>query len=206
MQHYSFDDIMNLERRFRGKMMNYMSGFKSANLIGTKSESGQLNLAVFNSVHHIGANPPYLGFILRPTTVPRHTFQNIQDTQYYTINAITKSIYPQAHQTSAKYTEDQSEFEAVNLTPLFKDDFHAPYVEESPVQIGLQLEEIHHIKCNDTIHVIGEILHLYLPENSVADDGHFDLSTQEVVSIGGLDTYYSMTKLVQLEYAKVKST
>ncbi|MEM9884479.1 MAG: flavin reductase [Bacteroidota bacterium] len=204
MQHYTFKDIMQLEGRFRGKMMNYMSGFKSANLIGTKSASGQLNLAIFNSVHHIGANPPYLGFILRPTTVLRHTFQNIQDTQFYTINAVTTSIYPKAHQTSAKYDSDQSEFEAVDLTPSFKADFHAPFVVESPVQIGLKLEETHHIKCNNTIHVIGRMLHLFLPENSLAEDGHFDLSAQGVVGIGGLDTYYATSKLAQLAYAKVK--
>ncbi|MEM0994325.1 MAG: flavin reductase [Bacteroidota bacterium] len=205
MKHYTLADIMNLERRFRGKLLNCMSGVKSANLIGTKSTFGSLNLAVFNSVHHIGANPPYLGFILRPTTVPRHTFQNIQDTQYYTINAITTSMYASAHQTSAKYAADRSEFEAVGLTPVFRDDFHAPYVAGSPIQIGLQLEETHLIRCNDTIQVIGKILQLYLPENSVAEDGSFDLSAQEVVGIGGLDTYYQVQRLEQLKYAKVKA-
>ena len=67
MQTFTFDDLMQLPGRYRGMLLNKISGLKPANLIGTKSKSGQTNLAVFNSVVHIGANPPYLGFILRPT-------------------------------------------------------------------------------------------------------------------------------------------
>lgn len=75
---FTFDEIMRLPSRYRANLINKVSGFKPANLIGTKSKSGQTNLAVFNSVVHIGANPPYLGFILRPTTVERHTYENIK--------------------------------------------------------------------------------------------------------------------------------
>jgi len=201
-QYYEIEDILAMERRPRSTLMNYLSGFKNANLIGTQSAEGINNLAVFNSVVHIGANPPYLGFILRPTTVSRHTYENIQTTSFYTINAVTKAIYPRAHQTSAKYKANQSEFEAVGLTPEFKNDFHAPYVVESPVQLGLELEEVHQVKCNDTLLIIGKVLHLYLPEKSFTDDGHFDLSEHDVVSVGGLDTYYATEKLERLKYAK----
>ena len=206
-KHYDLATLLELPRRYRGTLLNYVSGFKSANLIGTKSEDGQANLAIFNSVVHIGANPPYLGFILRPTTVERHTYNNIQSTRFYTINAIGESFYSKAHQTSAKYAANQSEFDAVGLTAVYKNDFYAPYIAESPVQMGMQLEEVHPIACNGTYLVVGKLLHLYLPKDSVADDGHFDLSEQNVVTIGGLDTYYRTQKLEQLPYAKApKST
>lgn len=204
--HYDLAAIQNLPRRYRGTLLNYLSGFKTANLIGTKNSEGVSNLAIFNSVVHIGANPPYLGFILRPTTVERHTFNNIEATGFYTINAVTKAIYEKAHQTSAKYQADQSEFETVGLKSIHKDDFFAPYVAESPIQWGLQLEEVHPIKCNGTYLVIGKVLQLYLPKDSVEDDGHFDLSQHNIVSIGGLDTYYTSEKLAQLPYAKVNTT
>jgi flavin reductase (DIM6/NTAB) family NADH-FMN oxidoreductase RutF len=201
-KHYDLAAILDLPRRYRGTLLNYLSGFKSANLIGTKSENGRTNLAIFNSVVHIGANPPFLGFILRPTTVERHTYENIQATSFYTINAISKAFYDKAHQTSAKYPRGQSEFEAVDLNPIYKDDFHAPYVAESPIQMGMQLEEVHPIECNGTYLVVGKMLHLYLPNESVGENGHFDLSEHDVVSIGGLYTYYSAQKLERLPYAK----
>ncbi|MEM9992066.1 MAG: flavin reductase family protein [Bacteroidota bacterium] len=203
MQHFTIEEILQLERRKRANMMNYVSGFKSANLIGTKSAKGQLNLAIFNSVVHIGANPPYLGFILRPLTVDRHTYQYIKETGCYTINHVHTSFFKAAHQTAAKYTAKISEFEATGLTPMFKDDFHAPYVAESKIQMGLELQEVQHITCNDTLLVIGKITNLYLPDDSIAEDGHLDLSAQGTAAIGGLDTYYKATKLERLAYAKV---
>ena len=81
---FTFEELMALPNRYKGVLLNKVSGVKPGNLIGTRSESGINNLAVFNSVVHIGANPPYLGFILRPTTVERHTYENIKETGYYT--------------------------------------------------------------------------------------------------------------------------
>ncbi|MCJ8275234.1 MAG: flavin reductase family protein, partial [Bdellovibrionales bacterium] len=48
------------------KLVNSLSGFKSANLVGTQSKDGQTNLAMFSSFFHLGANPPLMGFVLRP--------------------------------------------------------------------------------------------------------------------------------------------
>lgn len=194
--------ILALPKRKRSNLMNYVSGFKSANLIGTISSMKVTNLAIFNSVVHIGANPPYLGFILRPLTVARHTFQNIEETGFYTINHINVNIYQKAHQTSAKYEEDISEFDAVGLTPEFKADFLAPYVEESHLKMGLSLQEVKHIDCNDTLLVIGKVEALWLPNDCYDENGHLDLSALETIAIGGLDTYYTTQKLERLAYAR----
>ncbi len=204
MIHLSLDQILNLEKRKRSNLMNYLSGFKSANLISTISEDGKHNVAVFNSVVHIGANPPYLGFILRPITVLRHTYENIKATKYYTINHITKTIYEKAHQTSAKYDLAVSEFDAVGLTPVFKGDFKVPYVKESPIQLGLKFEEEHHIKSNDTRLIIGKVQEVWLPEGSVAKDGYINLSNHDVVTISGLDAYHATEKIARLSYAQLE--
>ena len=61
-----FDEhqIEKLEKIYRVNLMNSCSGYKSANLIGTISNNGQYNLAVFSSIVHLGSNPPLLGFFL----------------------------------------------------------------------------------------------------------------------------------------------
>ena len=43
-------DILDLERIYRINLINAISGFKSLNLLGTKSESGKPNVAIFSSV------------------------------------------------------------------------------------------------------------------------------------------------------------
>ncbi len=202
MQSFSYDDLMQLPSRYRGVLLNKISGVKPANLIGTQSKDGKTNLAVFNSVVHIGANPPYLGFILRPTTVERHTYENIKETGVYTINQITTQIHQQAHQTSAKYEQGVSEFEAVGLSKFYLEDFKAPFVAESHIKIGLQFEEEHYVKCNETRLVIGRIEHLLLPEGIIEDDGDIALEKLNSVAIGGLDSYFSIEKLGRYGYAK----
>jgi len=193
---------MQMERRKRANLLNHVSGFKSANLIGTIGSGSIPNLAVFNSVVHIGANPPYLGFILRPTTVARHTYENIKATGFYTINHIHTGIYEQAHQTSAKYDEQTSEFEAVGLTPEFSGDFMAPYVAESHIKLGLRYEEEHLIQANKTILVIGKIEEVLVPEDSIAEDGYLNLSEYNIITISGLDGYHKTERLARLAYAR----
>ena len=82
MQHFSKENIDALATRYKNNLINSISGYKSANLIGTQSKAGNTNLAVFNSVVHLGSNPALLGFILRPTTVPRHSYQNMKETGF----------------------------------------------------------------------------------------------------------------------------
>ncbi|MEM8507161.1 MAG: flavin reductase [Bacteroidota bacterium] len=199
---FTYNELMQLPSRYRGQLLNKVSGLKPANLIGTLSKTGQTNLAIFNSIVHIGANPPYLGCIFRPTTVERHTYENIRETKVYTINQITTAIHQKAHQTSAKYDRSVSEFEAVGLHEQYHRDFSAPFVTESLIKIGLRFEEEQYIKCNDTRLVIGKVEHLLLPEVAIAEDGSINMAELDGVAIGGLDSYYSVEALGRYGYAK----
>lgn len=188
-----------MEGRYRSTLINKVAGYKTANLIGTRSQSGLENLALFNSVVHIGANPPLLGFILRPTTVSRHTYDNLKETGCFTINMVVAEIHQQAHRTSGKYPAEISEFEACGLTPSYLEGFQAPYVGESPVRIGLTFLEEHQIS-NGTRLIVGRVEHLFLPIGVIAPDGDLRLEELQTVAIGGLDTYYTGVKLGRYGY------
>lgn len=197
---FTLEQILGMEKQSRTNLINSLSGIRQANLIGTISEKGLTNLAIFNSVIHIGANPPYMGFIQRPVSVPRGTYQNIKDTGYFTINQVNEQIYKQAHQTSARY--DVSEFEATGLTPVFLHDFHAPFVKESIVKIGLKYIEEHPISINGTILVIGEVQKIIFEENCLNESNIVQLNQTKAVGVNGLETYYSVQKIEELPYAK----
>ncbi len=193
---------MDLPGRYRATLINKIAGYKTANLIGTKSLSGIENLALFNSVVHIGANPPFLGFILRPTTVERHTYENIKATGCFTINQVKATFHREAHQTSGKFPADTSEFEACGLSPYYVSGFSAPFVGESDIRIGLSFQEEHLVKCNETRLIVGRIEHLILPDEAVGGDGDVDLEMLQTVAIGGLDSYYTGAKLGRYAYYK----
>ena len=103
MPYFNTSNFKDLEKLFRANLINSCTGYKSANLIATASQDGIENVAVFSSVTHLGSNPPLLGFILRPTTIDRNTYDNIKKTQVFTVNHIHKGIIKDAHHTSAKY-------------------------------------------------------------------------------------------------------
>jgi flavin reductase (DIM6/NTAB) family NADH-FMN oxidoreductase RutF len=73
-------EISTLLKQQRTNLINGLSGFKSALLIGTTNAKGQQNLAIFSNVVHIGANPPLMGLIHRPVSVEKHTYENIKST------------------------------------------------------------------------------------------------------------------------------
>lgn len=194
--------IMDMEQRKRAQLINSISGFRSVALIGTIDTQGQTNLAIFNSIVHIGSNPPLLGFIMRPDSVERHTLTNIMDTGFYTINHIHQKMYEQAHQTSARYPKTMSEFDATQLTPLFKEGFIAPFVAESHIQLGMEFKERIPISINQTSMIIGEIKWIHFPDHCLSEDGFLDIEKAGSITSTGQDSYHTTQLLQRLEYAK----
>lgn len=195
-------DLVTLEQNFRRNFINSLSGYKSVNLVGTIDKNNKTNLAIFNTIIHIGSSPALMGLLIRPPVVPRHTLNNILEMGCFTINHINPTIYHKAHQTAARYKkEEKSEFDIVGLTPHYSDALKAPYVGESTVKIGLELRETHEVKTNGTIFVVGEVIEVTLPKSAVLSDGLIDLGITATVTSSGLDTYYTTRKIARLSYA-----
>ena len=207
MKFFDTKDINKLHKIYKINLINSCSGFKSANLLGTISNEGITNVAIFSSVTHLGSNPPTLGFILRPTTVPRDTYKNIKETGTFTINHIWEDIIEDAHHTSAKYPEEISEFEMTTLEPEFKGDFKAPFVKNAPVQMNMKFIEEIYVPSNDVMLIVAQIQELYVNDELLQEDGLINLSLGKVVAINGLDTYATPTFKKQLSYQRpIKST
>lgn len=199
---YRTADFAGMDRRFRTQLINSMPGVKALNLVGTSDGNGQENLAVFNSIFHVGANPPYLGMIVRPDSVDRHTWQNIQATGSYTLNAVGADFYRKAHQTSARYEKHISEFDAVGLNSEYRDGVMSPFVAESAIKIGLELQEFQRVECNGTLIVIGNVTYVEINESLIAEDGSVDLVKAQSVGSIGLDGYVDLRWIDRLSYAK----
>jgi flavin reductase (DIM6/NTAB) family NADH-FMN oxidoreductase RutF len=202
--HLTKEQIQQTSRIKRLNIINSITGVKPANLIGSISENGHSNLAIFSSIVHLGSNPALLGFILRPQhEVRRDTYDNIMQTKYYTINHIPSNYVENAHYTSAKFDKEDSEFERCKFSEEYLFDFDAPFVKESRVKIGLKLEEMLPIKLNKCVMVIGSIQHLWVDDVAVEDDGQINLELLDDVGIGGLNSYYKLKRIAQFPYARV---
>jgi flavin reductase (DIM6/NTAB) family NADH-FMN oxidoreductase RutF len=205
LKHINVQKLSNMPDRYRAHLINCLSGFKSANLIGTINGQGQTNLAMFSSVVHLGSSPPLIGFITRPRSVTRHTLENIQQTKQYTINQVSEQFYLGAHQTSARYLRGESEFTQTGLSEHYIDGYSAPFVKESRLKYVLTLREIMPITLNNTQLVIGEVTDILCDEQAIKNDGYIDIEALNSVAISGLDSYHVSERLSRLSYAKTGS-
>lgn len=201
--HLTPDLLASMERFRRANLVNSLSGFKQPMLLGTQDPEGRANLALFSSVVHLGADPALLGFIQRPVGVSGDSYRNLTATGAYTLNHVHQGMMERAHQTSARYPPEVSEFEACHLTPMHIPGFKAPFVKESRIRIGMELVEVVPITHNDTKLVIGRVVHILLPEECVMKDGNLDLNSVGSIAVSGLETYHRTERVAQLPYAKV---
>ena len=200
--HIDYNQILQLEKQKRVHLINSLGGFKSVALVGTSDENKNTNLSIFSSFFHLGANPPLIGMIFRPSPPERDTMRNILDTGFYTINHINESIFKKAHQTSARYDRGVSEFDATGLNSEYKNDFFAPFVAESKVQLGIEFKQKIDISINNTTMIVGEIVQIYIPENCLLEDGFIDIEKANTITCSGLDSYHKTMQLDRLSYAK----
>lgn len=192
--------ILDSEKRFRTKLINSLAGIRQVALVGTKSSAGVENLAIFNSVIHLGAHPPLLGLISRPDTVSRDTLENMIDNGKYTLNFINRKWMKDAHQTSARYAKEVSEFSATDFSSEYIGDFSAPFVKEAEIKIEMKLQQILDIEINSTKLLIGSVEWIQVPAERFTEDGL--IKHNDLLLSGGLDAYYSGEMITQLEYAK----
>ncbi|WP_170227111.1 flavin reductase family protein [Luteibaculum oceani] len=195
-------EIKDMNKIFRLNLINSVTGFKSANLVGTTDKNGQDNLAVFSSVTHLGSNPAFVGLIVRPNVVPRHTYQNILETGKYTINAITNEMKARAHFTSAKFEKYQSEFDTCGFGREFSQDFLAPFVRESPIKMALSLKDDILIKANSTRLIVGEVEKIIIDDSFLHSNGMLDLARMDIQTISGLNRYHNTDKGAIFPYAR----
>ena len=205
MKHISKAYISQMEKIERLNLINSCTGYKSANLIATKSADGKPNVAIFTSITHLGSEPALIGFIMRPTTVPRDTYKNIRETGFFTVNHITVDMIADAHHTSANYKLGISEFDKTNLEEEYKNDIEIPFVKGSPVQLYCKYVNEYYIKENNTIHIIASIENLFFDENLQHEDGWLQIDKGNVIALNGLDGY-CLPKLVdRFQYARKDS-
>ncbi|WP_029272439.1 flavin reductase family protein [Flavobacterium sp. KJJ] len=199
---FTSSDLQKMEKQTAVHLINSVGGFKSVALVGTSDLEGNTNLSIFSSFFHIGANPPLIGMIFRPSPPERDTMRNIINSGFYTINHINENIYRQSHQTSARYSREISEFEVAGLSKEYKNNFFAPFVLESNVQLGIEFKEKIDIQINNTTMVIGEIVQVFIPEDCLSEDGFVNLEKANTVTCSGLDSYHKTIQLDRLSYAK----
>lgn len=108
----------------------------------------------------------------------------------------------QAHQTSARYADTESEFQHVGFGEHYLPGFSAPFVQQSVVRIAMQFRQLIPIQLNDTTLIIGSISQVHFNGVEVQPDGFVNLEPAQVLISQGLDAYFTGSGVGRLPYAK----
>lgn len=198
------DDWAQHKSRDFAAWFSQLEGLRSPVAVGTRGSGGVANLAVFNSMTHIGSRPPYLALVFRPLTVERHSYDNLKATGVYTINHLPAARLDSLHATSAKYPREVSEFEACGLTPV-DSATGAPYVGEGTVGMQLRFEEEYFVRANDSVVVIGRVEELRLPKEASFAESRVDWAGLDGLVVNGLYHYYRVAHERTKAYAQPES-
>jgi len=202
MKDFDKQEINSLEDRDRINLINSLIGVKSVNLIGTTDKIKTSNLAIISSLFHLGASPALFGFVIRPDTVTRDTLNNLREHPYLTVNQVHQGIIEKAHQTSARYDSDKSEFKECLLTEEFYGDHPVPFVKESLIKFGAKFIREIKVEENGTHIIVCEITSIHLPNDVLKDNFYIDITKSNSVGVSGLDTYLELKNIGKLSYAK----
>ncbi|OJV12681.1 MAG: flavin reductase [Dyadobacter sp. 50-39] len=202
MYHVNEAKILEMEKFYRINLINSLIGYKSLNLLGTVRSDGVSNLCVVSSVFHLGASPALVGLIMRPERAHNDTLKNIKSSTYYTLNNVISTFYKQAHQTSASYPSGVSEFTECGLQEFYIKDFSAPFVLESTVRIGLELQQLIPLTINGTTMVIGKVVEIMTADEILEEDGNLSHTQAGSMTVTGLDSYFIPEFVGRLPYAK----
>lgn len=188
---YPAEKLMQQERSWRINFVNSLIGPKNLHVLLTRSPQGVINAAIFNSGLHIGSSPPYVGFLLRPTTVPRHTYENLRHFPYATLNAVGRSFFEKAHATHAKLPPEESEVERFGLALQSEPDEPLPYLAESPLTARLRWVEEHLLTINKTRLLVFAV-EVVRVKADPDPDGFLRLDALGLVAGSGCDGYWSL--------------
>lgn len=195
-------EIEELDRVKRINLINSVVGIRPINLIATQSKKGIDNLAIFSSLIHLGSSPAILGFISRPIgkTIGkvrnRDTLNNIRENPLWTVNSIHEDFLKQAHSTSAKIPNDESEFDICKIEKQELNNFPIPFVAKSKIKIAMHLKEILPIETNGTFLIVGEVMQLMVTDKDAIDENGI-LKNEKLNLLGtiGCSSYYRCQKI-----------
>jgi flavin reductase (DIM6/NTAB) family NADH-FMN oxidoreductase RutF len=176
--------------------------------VSTQSKNGVNNLAPFSFFTVASIKPPVLCFAPAIKSVDgkpaeKDTLINIRERNEFVVNIVSRALVEPMNQSSFDYLPDESEFDAVGVTPENALHVSVPRVKESLINIECRLYQL--IEIGSDIQggtlVLGEILCVHLAAD-VFKNGKVDIEVLDPVGrLGGLG-YAGTTDRFELKRPK----
>lgn len=160
--------------------------------VSTVYKNGIRNLAPFSFFTAVSTDPPTVCFSVGPGTFEgreiKDTLANIIETNEFVINVVSVPLANQMFESSASFSPEVDEFEAVGVTPAKCKFVGAPRVQESLINMECKLDRIIEVGINRL--VLGRIVCYHINEEIYL--GNYKVDIQKLQPIGRLAGNYAL--------------
>lgn len=162
--------------------------------VSSRSADGVGNLAPHSFYTVACANPPIVQF----TSVgAKDTLRNVLETGEFVISLASATMVEAINASSARYSADVDEAEALGIRLEPSSVVSVPRVAESPVSIECRLHST--IELGDSTLVLGDVVAVTARREVLADDGLPDFTALQPVSRLGRDEWGGPPPVFALE-------
>jgi len=146
--------------------------------ISTTSETGVDNLAPYSFFNVVAVDPPVVMFAPVGRTDLKDTPRNVQDTEQFVVNIVTREVVEVMNATSATLPAGESEFDAVGIKRADSILVNPPRVAAAKIAFECELHEW--IDVGGSVVILGEVVHAHV-DKSVLTDGKIDIDKVDTV-------------------------
>lgn len=203
--HATTSTFQSWDAKYRLCFFHSALGPRSPWLIGTQSQAGVENLAIFSNVIHLGSNPPFVGVKFRPLAGARHTYHNLKANGACSLNLVPWPLVEQAHQTQLNVAEDVSEFELAGIAKAPCMHVKAPRVAQAALTLECTYEEEHRINANDTLLVVLAVQAVHVVNEAIDATGFIDHTRLGSAYVIGLEGYSQVQNVTRLPRPRLTS-
>lgn len=157
-------------------------------LVSCGDNKGTSNLLTVAWAGTVCTNPPMVSISVRPE---RYSYDLIKNTKEFVINLTTEELAYATDYCGVRSGRDVDKWKECHLTPIPADTVSCPLIEESPVNIECQVEEIKELGSHHMF--LAKVTAVHVDEKYMDEKNTFHLNDSKLLAYSH-GTYFSLGK------------
>ena len=167
--------------------------------LSSVSSSGIENIAPYSQWQNLTFDPPMVMFSANqyPDGRRKDTVINAEETGWFVWNMATYALREAVNLSAMALPPEESEFDRLNVTREYADNFRTPMVKESPIKFECRYLSTHRLKGNSPVGTIdivfAQVEKIHIDDAVITADGRIDIAAiQPIARLGYFD--YTVVK------------
>lgn len=165
--------------------------------VSTINLSGQPNLAPFSFFTGLAHSPPMLGISIGGGARKKDTLANIESTQEFVVNIVTRDLAPPMNITAMDCPPEVNEFQAAGVTSAPCTRVRAPRVANSPIAMECKLVSVVPLADANYHFCIGQVVNFHF-QDAILENGEIRIRELHPVARLSAHWYSELGNLFEL--------